>query len=119
MKVEAFIPAVLLLCFGCLKSSCALQIGNNDLKNYISWEDLRVVEDGRTERSFSLKENTSNWVTTNANSKANANATNVSRVIVVDKNGGGDSVTVQGAVDMVPDYNSQRVKIFILPGIYR
>jgi pectinesterase len=120
MKVEAFIPAVLLLCFGvmlCLKSSCALQIGNNnELKNYISWEDLRVVEDGRIERSFSIKEN-SNWVTTNAN--ANANATNVRRVIVVDKNGGGDSVTVQGAVDMVPDSNSQRVKIFILPGIYR
>lgn len=93
-----------------------MQMGNegNELRNYISWEDLRVVEDGRTERSFSIKEN-SNWVTINAN----ANAANSSRVIVVDKNGGGDSVTVQGAVDMVPDSNSQRVKIFILPGIYR
>ena len=42
-----------------------------------------------------------------------------SGVIVVDKNGGGDSVTVQGAIDMVPENNKQRVKIYILPGIYR
>ncbi|KAM6579355.1 hypothetical protein CsatA_003129 [Cannabis sativa] len=42
-----------------------------------------------------------------------------SRVIVVDKNGNGDSLTVQGAIDLVSNYNSQRVKIFILPGIYR
>lgn len=120
MKGKAFITAVLLLCFGVmfgLKSSCALETGN-ELRNYISWEDLRVVEDGRTEGSNSIKEN-NNWVTTNANANANVNATSVSRVIVVDKNGGGDSVTVQGAVDMVPDSNSQRVKIFILPGVYR
>ncbi|CAK9166886.1 unnamed protein product [Ilex paraguariensis] len=44
---------------------------------------------------------------------------NRSRVIVVDKNGGGDSVTVQGAVDMVPPNNVERVKIYLLPGIYR
>ncbi|EOA15166.1 hypothetical protein CARUB_v10028546mg [Capsella rubella] len=121
MKVEAFIPAVLLLCFGVmfgLKSSCALQIGTEP-RNFISWEDLRVVEDGRTETSFSVKEDTSNWVNTNAKAKAKGNATSVIRVIVVDKNGGGDSVTVQGAVDMVPYSNSQRVKIFILPGFYR
>lgn len=42
-----------------------------------------------------------------------------SRVIVVDQNGRGDSFTVQGAIDMVPNSNSQRVKIYILPGIYR
>ncbi|KAK9269115.1 hypothetical protein L1049_000884 [Liquidambar formosana] len=41
------------------------------------------------------------------------------RVIVVDRNGGAHSVTVQGAVDMVPHQNTQRVKIYILPGIYR
>ncbi|KAL1200498.1 Pectinesterase QRT1 [Cardamine amara subsp. amara] len=119
MKVKAFIPAVLLLCFGVMlgiRSSCALQMGGDELRNYISWEDLRVVEDGRRERSYSIKEN-SNWLAPNAN--ANANAANSSRVIVVDKNGGGDSVTVQGAVDMVPVSNSERVKIFILPGIYR
>ncbi|PSR95553.1 Pectinesterase [Actinidia chinensis var. chinensis] len=44
---------------------------------------------------------------------------NRSRVIVVDKCGKGDSVTVQGAVDMVPPHNSERVKIYIRPGIYR
>ncbi|XP_011097804.1 pectinesterase QRT1 [Sesamum indicum] len=38
--------------------------------------------------------------------------------IVVDKNGGGDSVTVQAAVDMVPENNAHRVKIHILPGVY-
>lgn len=41
------------------------------------------------------------------------------RFIVVDGNGRGDSATVQGAVDMIPDYNSRRVKIYVLPGIYR
>ncbi|XP_022139683.1 pectinesterase QRT1 [Momordica charantia] len=41
------------------------------------------------------------------------------RIIVVDKNCSGDSPTVQGAVDLVPHYNKQRVKIYILPGIYR
>lgn len=40
-------------------------------------------------------------------------------VIVVDSSGNGDAVTVQGAINMVPDYNSQRIKILIRPGIYR
>ncbi|XP_010449917.1 PREDICTED: pectinesterase QRT1-like [Camelina sativa] len=121
MKLEAFIPAVVLLCFGVmlgLKSSCALQMGKES-RNYISWADFRVVENGRLERRiFSVKEDKSNSVNTNANANAK-NATSVERTIVVDKNGRGDSVTVQGAVDMVPKSNSQRVKIFILPGIYR
>ncbi|CAA7062688.1 unnamed protein product [Microthlaspi erraticum] len=86
----------------------------SELKNYISWEDLRLVEDVGTERSFST-----DWVNQKSNFGAsNANA-NSKRVIVVDKRGRGDSVTVQGAVDMVPDSNSHRVKIFILPGFYR
>ncbi|XP_042477641.1 pectinesterase QRT1-like [Macadamia integrifolia] len=42
-----------------------------------------------------------------------------SHVIVVAKDGSGDSLTVQGAVDMVPSNNKERVKIFIQPGIYR
>ncbi|ESQ42888.1 hypothetical protein EUTSA_v10013811mg [Eutrema salsugineum] len=122
MKVKAFIPAVILLCFGVLLglgTSRLLQITDEgkELRNYISWEDLRVVEDVETKRSSSIKVNNNNWLISNAN--ANAKATNASRVIVVDKKGRGDSVTVQGAVDMVPDSNSQRVKIFILPGIYR
>ncbi|KAK4355182.1 hypothetical protein RND71_024153 [Anisodus tanguticus] len=41
------------------------------------------------------------------------------RVIVVDQNGKGDSVTVQGAVDKVPSHNLQRVIIYIHPGTYR
>uniref|UniRef100_A0A1D1Z2G3 Pectinesterase n=1 Tax=Anthurium amnicola TaxID=1678845 RepID=A0A1D1Z2G3_9ARAE len=41
------------------------------------------------------------------------------RVIVVSKEGNGDSRTVQAAVDLVPHGNRERVKIFILPGVYR
>ncbi|CAN8301820.1 unnamed protein product [Cochlearia groenlandica] len=105
MKVESFIPAVIIfLCFCalfCSGTSRSLQThnkGNKDHKptSYISWEDMRVMKDVGTERRFRTK-----------------------RVIVVDKSGRGDSVTVQGAVNLVPRSNSQRVKIFILPGIYR
>ncbi|KAI8008232.1 Pectinesterase QRT1 [Camellia lanceoleosa] len=67
--------------------------------NYITWEDMKV--DLQKER-LDLNEEQ-----------------NRSRVIVVDQNGKGDSVTVQGAVDIVPLLNSQRVKINIHPGIYR
>ncbi|KAI8008233.1 Pectinesterase QRT1 [Camellia lanceoleosa] len=67
--------------------------------NYITWEDMKV--DLQKER-LDLNEEQ-----------------NRSRVIVVDQNGKGDSVTVQGAVDMVPLLNSQRVKVYIHPGIYR
>ncbi|GFQ05143.1 pectinesterase qrt1 [Phtheirospermum japonicum] len=56
---------------------------------YITWDDL-TVSSGNDEK----------------------------RVIVVNPNGGGDSTTVQGAVDMVPDNNADRVKIHILPGLY-
>ncbi|CAN4102630.1 unnamed protein product [Withania somnifera] len=41
------------------------------------------------------------------------------RIIVVDQNGKGDSITVQGAVDKVPSQNLQRVIIYIHPGIHR
>ncbi|THF95364.1 hypothetical protein TEA_023959 [Camellia sinensis var. sinensis] len=67
--------------------------------NYITWEDMKV--DLQKER-LDLNEEQ-----------------NRSRVIVVDQNGKGDSVTIQGAVDIVPLLNSQRVKIYIHPGIYR
>jgi pectinesterase len=39
--------------------------------------------------------------------------------IVVAQDGTGHSRTVQGAVDMVPDANSRRVKILVRPGVYR
>ncbi|XVF33883.1 hypothetical protein REPUB_Repub18cG0009700 [Reevesia pubescens] len=68
-------------------------------KKFISWDDMKVDE----------------HKTRLINSRVDSNQ---SRVIIVDKNGG-DSVTVQGAIDMVPENNKQRVKIFILPGIYR
>ncbi|XP_042519006.1 pectinesterase QRT1 [Macadamia integrifolia] len=67
--------------------------------NFITWEDLKVEQhQGRL----------------NLNNDYNS-----SRVIVVSKDGTGDSVTVQGAIDMVNDYNTKRVKILILSGVYR
>ncbi|KAI4366191.1 hypothetical protein MLD38_022101 [Melastoma candidum] len=68
-------------------------------KDYISWDDMRV-SNPRRERT---------------------NLRQVpSKVIVVDGSGyGGDSFTVQGAIDMVPEGNSDRVKIVIRPGTYR
>lgn len=65
-------------------------------RNYISWDDLQVDE-----QRLAFKSN------------------NEVRVIVVDQHGKGHSKTVQGAVDMVPNHNTQRVKIYIYPGIYR
>lgn len=68
-------------------------------KNYIEWDDLTVDDQNNKGLDLNLK--------------------TPSRIIVVDKNGGGDSVTVQGAVDLVPEQNHLRHKIYILPGIYR
>ena len=47
------------------------------------------------------------------------NEYNFSNVIVIYINGSGHSRTVQGAIDMVPKQNTERVKIYILPGICR
>lgn len=68
-------------------------------RNHISWDDLKVDE--KKMQGLGTKSD------------------NVYRVIVVDKNGNGHSRTVQGAIDMVPQHNTKRVKIYILPGIYR
>ncbi|KAA0055635.1 pectinesterase QRT1 [Cucumis melo var. makuwa] len=68
----------------------------------ISWDDLRVDV----------------WLRQRMSSGEGLGR-NGTRIIVVDKNFSGDSTTVQGAVDMVPHNNKQRVKIYILPGIYR
>ncbi|KAK4439713.1 Pectinesterase QRT1 [Sesamum alatum] len=70
---------------------------NGDGRNYITWNDLNVDDHKSPSRYVGYQ----------------------NRVIVVDVNGGGDSVTVQGAVDMVPEYNAERVKIHVLPGVYR
>lgn len=72
--------------------------GGGSVRDYITWDDLTVDENGLVA------------------SKSNSEDL---QVIVVDQNGKGDSSTVQGAVDMVPDHNSQRVKIYISPGTYR
>ncbi|XP_054819072.1 pectinesterase QRT1-like [Prosopis cineraria] len=40
------------------------------------------------------------------------------RVIVVDKSGTGDSTTIQGALNLIPDSYNARIKIVINPGIY-
>ncbi|XP_014502891.2 pectinesterase QRT1-like [Vigna radiata var. radiata] len=70
--------------------------GHGGIRNYISWEDLQVDE-----QRLTLKRHDD------------------VRVIIVNKYGWGHSKTVQGAVDMVPDNNKHRVKIYIYPGVYR
>ncbi|XP_078156046.1 pectinesterase QRT1-like [Carex rostrata] len=55
----------------------------------------------------------------NYTSKAVNQAQRGSRMIVVSQDGQGNSETVQGAIDMVSDGNSERIKILIYPGIYR
>ena len=57
-------------------------------KNFISWDDMKV--DGHKTRLSTSRVDY-----------------NQSRVIIVDKNGGGDSVTVQGAINMVTENNKQ------------
>ncbi|KAH9804171.1 Pectinesterase QRT1 [Citrus sinensis] len=68
-------------------------------RNFITWDDLKV-----------------DWQKAWLDTRESVNRT---RLIIVDKNGGGHSSTVQGAVDLVPENNSERVKIYILPGVYR
>ncbi|KAG8386033.1 hypothetical protein BUALT_Bualt03G0106900 [Buddleja alternifolia] len=87
---------VLLLLWGNAKVVFAQSGG--DGRNYITWNDMKVDDHKSPLRYI---------------------GGNQVKVIVVDKNGRGDSVTVQGAVDMVPINNAERVKIHILPGIYR
>ncbi|URE21675.1 pectinesterase [Musa troglodytarum] len=66
--------------------------------DFISWDDLSVEKYTRT---------------------MDAVDGDASRVILVSKDGTGDSTTVQGAMDMIPDGNKARVKILINPGVYR
>ncbi|KAJ8754882.1 hypothetical protein K2173_015394 [Erythroxylum novogranatense] len=89
------------LVFMLFSSSFQLSSSQNQThgKDFISWDDIKVDDHGAR---LSVRDDI-----------------NGNRVIIVDQNGRGDSLTVQGAVDMVTDYNTQRVKIFILPGIYR
>ncbi|KAJ4815454.1 Pectinesterase [Rhynchospora pubera] len=70
----------------------------NRYGRYITWDDLSIEK---------------------YSAVGNSKDTGGSRVIVVSKDGHGDSMTVQGAINMVPNGNSQRVKILIYPGVYR
>ena len=40
-------------------------------------------------------------------------------IIVVDQSGAGNSTTIQGAVDMIPNDNPSRIKIVINYGLYK
>lgn len=74
--------------------------------NFIRWDDMRLGSDS------ALKGQDVGG--------GGGGSDNRTRVIVVDRSGArGDSTTVQGAVEMVPSQNTQRVKIYIYPGIYR
>lgn len=79
------------------EAGVGFSLNNSSRRDYITWDDL-IVDGYRLDFR---------------------DAGNQRRVLLVDKNGGGDSLTVQGAVDMVPENNAERVKIHILPGIYR
>eukprot|EP01018_Ginkgo_biloba_P003743 Gb_32012 [translate_table: standard] len=68
--------------------------------NYTSWEDLNVEPLDSQVQMLS-------WYNHNR------------KVLIVAKDGSGHSRTVQGAVDLVPHGNRQRVKILIRAGIYR
>lgn len=86
-------PSYLSVCFSLILLS---EMGFAEKRSYISWDDFKVQGQ--------------NLQGQNAGKKG---------LIVVDKNGSGDCLTVQAAVDMVPHHNQERIKIYILPGLYR
>lgn len=86
--------------WGDIEVGCYAEGEKDHLVNFITWNDMKV----------DLRKQRLDW---------REDKYNKGRVIVVDQSGHGDSFTVQGAVDMVPMHNSERVKIYILPGIYR
>lgn len=92
-------PMYLSVCFSLILLSEKTGLATKKT-SYISWDD------------FSVEEGLELHAEAEAEGKKKS-------VIVVDRNGKGDSLTVQAAVDMVPKHNNQRVKIHILPGLYR
>ncbi|KAI3939657.1 hypothetical protein MKW92_006033, partial [Papaver armeniacum] len=72
----------------CKSTSVAGDQNQHDRRNFITWKDCNMESDSGM------------------------------LVITVAKNGSGNSTSLQGAIDMVQENNAQRVKIFILPGIY-
>ncbi|XP_060189786.1 pectinesterase QRT1-like [Lycium barbarum] len=94
MNLRNFINIYTLIFFIFLASTRVVFV-----QSYITWDDIKV-------KSNNLD------LTDEKSRKCQG-------VIAVDQNGNGDSVTVQGAIDMVPVHNSKRVKILIRPGTYR
>lgn len=84
--------------------------------NVISWDDMKLDEHDYMMVSRRMRRYDHKW---DFVALENDGDRNRNQFIVVDGNGRGDSATVQGAIDMVPESNSQRVKIYVLPGIYR
>ncbi|KAJ0781141.1 putative pectinesterase [Helianthus annuus] len=80
------------------------------LGKYITWDDIKIHYQDNDQDYKKITERLS---------FRNGDDGNQSRVIVVDQSGHGDSRTLQAAVEMVPVNNSIRVKIYILPGVYR
>jgi pectinesterase len=97
--MDAVLPSPLMLLF---VFAMALHTGlshGNQSSHFITWEDLSIEK-------YSSQIGVSKDQTGG-------------RIIVVSKDGHGNSRTVQGAINMVPDGNSERVKIIIYPGVYR
>nr|XP_043618784.1 pectinesterase QRT1 [Erigeron canadensis] len=106
-SVILLVAAFFYLLYGGDQVECTL------IKYMITWDDIKLQQQHHQQITQRITFGNGN------NNGDDGNAANNSRVIVVDQNGRGDSLTVQAAVDMVPVYNSIRVKIYILPGIYR
>ncbi|CAI0374063.1 unnamed protein product [Linum tenue] len=109
------VAAVVLMLVGPCSAAAGEEMQTFDRK-FISWDDARL---DAYSHSFDFDNGTEQQQQGEARPSHGEEYYRGSRVIVVDQNGGGDSVTVQGAVDLVTEFNTQRVKIHILPGIYR
>ncbi|XP_051128596.1 pectinesterase QRT1-like [Andrographis paniculata] len=99
-----FMVVLLLICRG--RRGGAQSSDGDGINYYITWNDLKIQNDSRMSIS-------------DAEKNQNSNQNQTQKIIVVDWTGAGDSATVQGAVDLVAENNTERVKIHILPGLYR
>ncbi|RRT70500.1 hypothetical protein B296_00031619 [Ensete ventricosum] len=95
MEMLTFRLSMAACCMALLSHVTVSQRSTVQHRDFISWDDLSVEKHTRT---------------------MDAADGDASRVILVAKDGTGDSTTVQGAVDMIPDGNKERVKILINPG---